>query len=152
MTKDPDFETLRQDLRALHDSFIDAHVRNRPEVLIEDLDEDYVNVSRGDLVRATKEQILEQLTQYLASTEFSEYSMLEEPRIDFSDDGTVAWSMYRLRVAATWHGPEGNDVKYEDTWACLTLFRRHGTQWRRIAEASNRSPRSGNGSEDSDPS
>ncbi len=35
MTKDPDFETLRQDLRALHDSFIDAHVRKRPEILID---------------------------------------------------------------------------------------------------------------------
>jgi len=135
------FERMRQELRTHHETFIDAHVNNKPEVLIQDLAEDYVNVSRGALMRTTKQEMLERFTSYLGSTEFSEYSMPEEPEIGFSDDGSIAWSIFRLHVAATWRQPDAEDVNYEDTWACLMLFRRAGDRWIRIAEASNRVPR-----------
>ncbi len=136
-----DYESMRQELKAFHAAFIDAHVNHKPEFMVQDLDEHFVNVSRGELVRATKEDILEQFTQYLGRTEFSGYSMPEEPEIRFSNDGSVAWSVFRLHVAATLHPSDGTDVEYEDTWACLVVFRREGDRWLRVAEASNRIPR-----------
>ena len=141
MDQQPDFERMRQEILAYHTAFIDAHVHNRPEFLIQDLDEHYVNVSRGELVRATRDEILETFTHYLGNTEFSEYSMPEEPEIGFSDDGSIAWSIFRLHVKATWKPQDAEYVSYEDTWACLVLFRRVGERWIRIAEASNRIPR-----------
>lgn len=137
----PDFERMRQEILDYHAAFIDAHVNNKPAFLIQDLDEDYVNVSRGQLVRATRDEILETFTHYLGNTEFSEYSMPEEPEIGFSDDGSVAWSIFQLHVEATWRPENAENASYEDTWACLVLFRRDGDRWIRIAEASNRVPR-----------
>ncbi len=136
-----DSDSMRQEILAYHEAFIDAHVQNRPEFLIRDLDEHYVNVSRGELVRVTKDEILETFTHYLGNTEFSEYSMPEEPEIGFSDDGSIAWSIFRLHVKAIWKPQDADDVSYEDMWACLVLFRRVGDRWLRIAEASNRIPR-----------
>jgi len=140
-TREPDFERMRQEILAYHEAFIDAHVHNKPEFLVQGLVDDYVNVSRGELVRATRDEMLEMAAHYLANTEFSEYSMPEEPEIRFSDDASVAWSLFRLHVKATWKPQDSEDVDYEDTWACLVLFRRDGDRWIRIAEASNRIPR-----------
>ena len=135
-----DFDALRREIRAYHDAFIDAHVGNRPEFFIEDLAGGYVNVSRGELVRQTKDEILEQFTAYLGSTSFSEYRLLGEPTIGFSKDGSVAWSILRLKVAGTRTIADGNDVSFDMTWGCLILFERQGDRWVRIAEASNHVP------------
>lgn len=139
--RQPDFDSMRQEILAYHEAFIDAHVNNKPEFLVQDLVDDYVNVSRGELVRATRDDLLEMATSYLGNTEFSEYSLLEDPEIGFSDDGSVAWSVFRLHVKAIWKPEGGENASYEDTWACLFLFRRHEERWMRIAEASNRIPR-----------
>ncbi len=136
----PDFDALRREIRDYHDAFIDAHVGNRPEFFIGDLAEDYVNVSRGELLRQTKDEILEQFTGYLGSTSFSEYRLLGEPAIGFSKDGSVAWSIFRLKVAGTRTMADGNDVSFDMTWGCLILFERHDDRWVRIAEASNHVP------------
>jgi hypothetical protein len=97
----PDFGALRREICEYHDTFIDAHVNNRPGFFAEDLGDEYVNVSRGELLRQTKGEILEMFTDYLANTRFFEYRPLGEPAIGFSADGSVAWSIFRLKVAGT---------------------------------------------------
>ena len=92
---------LRQELLDYHQAFVDAHIDNRPAFMVQDLAEDYINVSRGDLLRQTKEEILEMFTAYLGSTTFTEYRVMEEPTLGFSKDRSVAWSIFRLKVAGT---------------------------------------------------
>jgi hypothetical protein len=113
---DPDCDALRAEIRADHDAFIVAHVENRPEFLVQDLSEDYVNVSRGELLRPAKEEVLAMFTDYLGHTSFSEYRMPEEPRIGFSDDGSVAWSIFRLKVAGTRASSSETEAHFDDTW------------------------------------
>jgi hypothetical protein len=136
----PDFDALRCEIRAYHDEFIAAHVENRPDFFVQDLAEDYVNVSRGELVRQTREEILDLFTEYLGHTTFSEYRMPEEPTIGFSGDGSVAWSIFRLQVAGVRTRPDETEAHFDDTWGCLMLFGRRDGRWVRIAEASNRKP------------
>jgi hypothetical protein len=137
---EPDFDALRREIREYHDAFIDAHVSNRPDFLVQDLGGDYVNVSHGELIRRTKDEILEALTDYLGSTTFFEYRLLGEPTIGFSADGSVAWSIFRLKVAGTQAVAGGTEAQFDSTWGCLVLFERRGDHWVRIAEASNRKP------------
>jgi hypothetical protein len=136
----PDRDALRQELRDYHDAFIDAHVGNRPEFFVQDLAYDYVNVSRGDLLRQTRQEILDTFTDYLDSTEFSEYRLIGEPTIGLSRDGSAAWSIFQLRVAGVRTMSEGTEVRFDSTWGCLILFERRGDRWVRIAEASNHKP------------
>jgi hypothetical protein len=97
----PDFGALRREIREYHGTFIDAHVNNRPGFFVEGFGDEYVNVSRGELLRQTKGETLEMFTDYLANTRLSEYCLLGEPVIGFSADGSVAWSIFRLKVAGT---------------------------------------------------
>jgi len=131
---------LRQELLDYHQAFVDAHIDNRPAFMVQDLAEDYINVSRGDLLRQTKEEILEMFTAYLGSTTFTEYRVMEEPTLGFSKDRSVAWSIFRLKVAGTRVVEDGEDVTFDTIWGCLVLFERRGDRWVRIAEASNHKP------------
>jgi len=134
----PDLAGLRQEIRACHDAFIGAHVRNQPGFLIQDLSEDYVNVSRGEFLRQTKEEILEMLVDYLGHTTLSEYRLLTEPTTGFSNDGSVAWSIFRPKVAGAREMPDAKAISFDSTRGCLVLFERRGDRRVRIAEASNR--------------
>ncbi len=135
-----EFEALRQEIRDYHDAFIDAHVSNRPEFFVQDLADDYVNVSRGELLHQTKDEILELFTDYLGNATFSEYRLLGEPTIGLSKDGSVAWSIFRLKVAGKRTMADAGDVEFDSTWGCLVLFERRGERWVRIVEASNQKP------------
>ena len=106
----PNFEALRREIRDYHDAFIEAHVSNRPDFFVQDLSDDYVNVSRG------------------------------EPTIGLSKDGSVAWSIFRLKVAGTRTLADTTEAQFDSTWGCLVLFERRDGRWVRIAEASNRKP------------
>jgi len=97
----PDFVPLCREICEYHDTFIAAHVNNRPGFFAEDLGDEYVNVSRGELLRQTKGEILEMFAEYFANTRSSEYRPLDEPAIGFSADGSVAWSIFQLKVAGT---------------------------------------------------
>jgi len=136
----PNFEALRREIRDYHDAFIEAHVSNRPDFFVRDLSDDYVNISRGELLRQTKDEILEGFTDYLGNTRFSEYRLLGEPAIGLSKDGSVAWSIFRLKVAGIRRMLDGTDVSFDSTWGGLVLFERRDGRWVRIAEASNRKP------------
>jgi len=115
-TREPgDFDVLRQEIRDYHDAFVDAHISSRPEFFVQDLADDYVNVSRGELLRQTKEEILTMFTDYLGQTVFSEYRMPEEPTIGFSDDGSVAWSVFRLKVAGARTTNDGTELSFDST-------------------------------------
>ena len=136
----PDFVLLRQEIRDYHDAFIEAHVSNRPGFFVQDLSDEYVNVSRGELLRQTKDEILELFTDYLGHTTFSEYRLLSEPTIGLYKDGSVAWSIFRLKVAGTRTLADTTETQFDSTWGCLVLFERRNGRWLRIAEASNRKP------------
>jgi len=137
---DPGFGELREGLLSFHQAFIKAHVENRPEFFIENKAEGYVNISRGELLRPTDTETLEAMTDYLGNTTFTEYRILDEPKLGFSRDGSVAWSIFQLKVAGTRRLPDGSERTFDDTWGCLFLFERRGDQWVRLAEASNLKP------------
>jgi len=136
----PQQEEWSEELLAFHEAFVGAHVENRPEFMVEGRSPDYVNVSRGELLRQTDAEIRAQFTDYLGNTTFSEYRMLEGPILGFSRDGSISWSIFRLKVAGTRRLADSEEVSFDTVWACLFLFERRGDRWIRIAEASNHTP------------
>lgn len=109
MAAGPDPNVPRKETRDYHDTYV-AH---RSEFFIEDLADDYVNVSRGELVRQTREEILEESTDSFGNTAFSEYRLLDEPAIGFSKGGSVAWSVFRPQVAAVRTTADGAEAQFD---------------------------------------
>ena len=88
----------------------------------------------------TAAEVEARLAPYLAETEFSHYEDLEAPIIGVSEDGSIAWSIVQVRVAGTRTGAEDEQYSYDTRWAWLTLYRRHGDSWKRIADVSTNRP------------
>ena len=99
--------------------------------IIDDLGEGFFSMSEADIAYPTKEDHRKRFTEYLNATTFTEYTSLMEPEIGFSDDGSIAWGNYKVKVSGS---RGGEDFSFDCAW--LWLFRRVGERWMRIGEVS----------------
>ena len=132
----PDFDKLRRELLDRFDENIQAHHNKDVEFIIDDLGEDFFVMSQGDINYPSKEDQRVQFTRYLNNTNFSEYTSLMEPEIEFSDDGSVAWGKYRVKVKGETIREDGSKSQLDFVCAWLWIFRREGEKWIRIGEVS----------------
>jgi ketosteroid isomerase-like protein len=135
-----DPEQARQEILALHESFIQAHLDKDAAFLAAPTADDYLSVTRGEVIPMTAAEVEAMLAPYLAETEFSHYEDVADPIIGVSDDGSMAWSIVQVRVAGTRTGKDNVSSSYDTRWAWLTLYRRDGDGWKRIADVSTNRP------------
>jgi hypothetical protein len=135
-----DPEELKQEIRALHQSFIQAHLDKDAAFLASPTADDYLSVARGEVTSMTAPEVEAMLAPYLAATEFSHYEDLADPIIGVSNDGSLAWSIVQVRVAGTRAGEDDGANRFDTRWAWLTLYRRDGSGWERIADVSTNRP------------
>ena len=136
----PDAEALRAEILQLHRSFIKAHLDKDAAYIARFTAPEYVSVSDGRVERMNASQMEAKLSDYLGATRFREYRDLAEPVIGFSRDGSVAWAIVQVRTAATRTLPDSSSRSYDVRWAWLTLYRRTGGTWSRIADVSTNRP------------
>ena len=136
MSMGPDFEALRKEILNRFNENIIAHMDRDVEFIIDDLDEGFFSMSNAEITYPSKIEQREQFTRYLNSTTFSEYSSLMEPEIGFSDDGSIAWGNYKVRVKGETRNENGSKSNLDFVCAWLWLFRRVDDRWVRIGEVS----------------
>ena len=134
----PDFEALRKEILDLHKKTIEAHWNKDIGFFVKDISEDYMSVGSGEIRNPTKEEMTSQFSNYLNNTISTEYRDLREPIINFSKDGSIAWSVVQVKVAGKRIMDDGSERDFEDTWAWITLYKRQGDKWIRLGEVSNR--------------
>jgi hypothetical protein len=135
-----DPEQLKQEIRDLHESFIQAHLDKDAAFLAAPTADDYLSVARGEVTPMNAAEVEAMLAPYLAATEFSHYEDVADPIIGVSDDGSLAWSIVQVRVAGTRVGDDEESPAFDTRWAWLTLYRRDGNGWERIADVSTNRP------------
>ncbi len=138
--KPPDHESLRAEILEMHRDFIQAHLDKDADFIARPTAPDYLSVSEGIVRNIDASEMRQSLSEYLDSTEFSAYSDVAEPIIGFSRDGSLAWSIVRVRVAGQRTRLDGAAQDFDTLWAWLTLYRRNGAQWMRIADVSTNRP------------
>ena len=127
---------MRSELLERFRKNIEAHHLKDVEFIIDDLHDDFFSMSGGEITYPTREEQRERFTRYLNSTSFSEYSSLMEPEIEFSDDGSVAWGKYKVKVKGETANEDGSISQLDFVCAWLWLFRRVDGKWMRIGEVS----------------
>jgi hypothetical protein len=135
-----DPEKARREILNLHESFIQAHLDKDAAFLAAPTADDYLSVMRGEVTPMSASEVEARLAPYLAETEFSHYEDLADPIIGVSDDGSMAWSIVQVRVAGTRTGDDDVSLTYDTRWAWLTLYRRDGRDWERVADVSTNRP------------
>lgn len=131
-----DLELLKQEIKDFHADLIRAHFEKDLDFFVDDIGEDYFSVSRGEIRHPSREDILSQFSSYLGRTEFKEYRDLQEPIIGISEDGSLAWSLVRVKVAGDQEQADGSQAQLDFTCAWITLFKRDQDGWIRLGEVS----------------
>ncbi|MGD8537929.1 MAG: hypothetical protein PVI66_04340 [Candidatus Aminicenantes bacterium] len=132
----PDTEALRSEILDFHKKFIDDHLNKNVDSFVEDYAEDYIFVAHGEIDHPSKEEFKTSFSEYLHSTTFSEYRDLEEPIVGFSKDGSMAWSIVKVKVAGAREVEIGSTKEFDIIYAWITLYERQGDKWIRTVEVS----------------
>lgn len=131
-----DKDILKSEILDFHKKFIDDHLTKNIDSFIEDYAEDYIFVAHGEINHPSEEEFKESFSNYLNSTVFSEYRDLDEPIIGFSKDGSLAWSIVKVKVAGSQNLEDGSQNDFDVTYAWITLYERQGDKWIRTIEVS----------------
>ncbi len=136
MTNSPNFEVLRSEILSLHKTFIEAHLNKNVEFFVQNISEDYMAVSNGEIRTPTTEEIRSQMTSYLNNTVFSEYKNLREPIIEFSKDGSIAWAIFQIKVKGRRTMDDGSERDLDFICAWSSVFERQDDKWIRLWDVS----------------
>jgi hypothetical protein len=132
----PDKDILRSEIMDFHKKFIEDHLNKNIDSFVEDYAKDYIFVAHGEINNPSKDEFTTSFRNYLNSTTFSEYRDLEEPIIGFSKDGSLAWSIAKVKLAGSQTLEDGSQNDFDVTYAWITLFERQGDKWIRTVEVS----------------
>ena len=132
----PDFESYRLEIIALHEKEIEAHLNKDVEFFVKDIADEYVAVSFGEIRKPTLEETRSQFTSYLTNTVFTKYEDVQEPIIRFSMDGSLAWAIFQVAVKGIRKRDDGSEKDLDFTCAWITLYERQDEKWIRLTDGS----------------
>ncbi len=124
--------TAITELLQLHDVQRRAHFSRDARLLVSIIANDYMEVSKGKIVKPGKEQLLKRFQQYFDSVSFIEWDDIEPPVIRVSDDATMASMLVNKRVRLTTQ----NGKEEITVFAWSASFRKEKEQWRLTSIAS----------------
>ena len=136
MKSEADLAALKSELLDWHNAELQAHLDNDLDFFVQDVADDYISVSGGEIRRLTIDDIQSKFTNYLGRTTFSEYKDLHEPIIGLSKDGSLAWSIVNVKVAGKRKMEDGTEADMGFISAWIMLYERQGNKWVRIADVS----------------
>ena len=127
---------LSQEILDLHQTEIDAHLNKDVDFFVQDISEDYLAVSGGEIRKPTLEETRLKFSNYLNNTVFAEYRDLCEPIIGYSKDGSLAWSIVQVKIVGRRTMDDGSERDLDFTCAWITLYERQDDKWMRLADVS----------------
>lgn len=133
----PNFEVLHQEISDLHYELIKAHLKKDVIFFTRDISDNYFLVNDGEISYPSPQEINKKFTNYLNNTTFSEYRDLQEPVISFSKDGSMAWSLVRVKISGIRVVEKDSVRKMDFTCAWITLYEKQNDKWIRMGEVSN---------------
>jgi hypothetical protein len=129
-----------QQLLALHQAGLTAHLKGDVDSLLAAQADDFVLVNRGDISTPTKEQRRAVLGPYLATTKFDFYRDTVTPIVKVARDGSLAWVIARVEARGSRATPESGKAGVEFEVAWIELYERRGSQWVAIGNVSSFAP------------
>jgi len=87
-------------------------------------------------MRRSKEGMRKAMDGYFKNTCFTEYKDMQEPIIGCSDDGSLAWSVVKVRVAGRRKTDDGSMRNFDAIFAWITVYERKNGRWIRSVEVS----------------
>ena len=128
------------ELLRIHAQDRQAHFGLDVGLILEHQGEPFVTVGNGRVDEASRDEVAAHFTRYFAGAEYAEWDDLEPPRIQISDDATLAWVIARNRVRRRQTLPDGAVTVRQFVYAGFMGYAKSGGRWLRIANVSTFEP------------
>ncbi|WP_371802639.1 hypothetical protein [Candidatus Lokiarchaeum ossiferum] len=126
----------KAEIHQLHKDMIQAHWDKNLDWFTKDIDKNYMRIKDGDIDYPTVEEIRTQFTNYLYNTTFSQYEDIMEPIIEIADDGSIAWSLVKVKIVGKRKMDDGSIVNLDFVCAWITMYTHIDDKWIRKGEIS----------------
>ena len=136
----PSSSADEQQLLALHQAGLTAHLQSDIDALLAGQADDFVLVNRGEVSSPSMEQRRKFLGPYLATTRFEVYQDALAPIVKISRDGSLGWVIAKVQARGTRATSDGSDGRIEFEAAWIELYERRGTQWVALGNVSSFAP------------
>jgi len=136
MTEPVDIGRETAELLRIHAQDRQAHFGLDAESILEHQGEPFVTVGNGRIDEANRDEVAAHFTRYFAGAEYAEWDDLEPPRVQISDDASLAWMIVRNRVRRRQTQPDGTVTQRQFVYAGLMGYAKRGGRWLRIANVS----------------
>ena len=83
----------KKELIALHQAQREYHFSKNASAFVNQFSNHYIAINDGLLTRPSKEELLDQFQEYFAAVDFKKWDDLNEPIIEISGDGTLAYML-----------------------------------------------------------
>ncbi len=124
-----DEEEAREEILALENRQREVHLQKRAVELAAMLAPDHISVNRGRITEPSQAELEERFQGYFGQVEFLRWDDVEPPRIYFSDDGSIAYSILNKDVVVHFLDEAGM-VQLRTPFAWSSIYRRYDGEWK----------------------
>lgn len=128
------------ELLLIHAQDRQAHFGLDVDLILAHQGEPFVTVGNGRVDAASRAEVAAHFARYFAGADYAEWDDLEPPRIQISDDATLAWMIVRNRVRRSQSQPDGTVTVRQFVYAGLMGYAKRAGRWYRIANVSTFEP------------
>jgi hypothetical protein len=120
----------RDALLAIHASQRRAHYERDPELLFRHAAEKWTYVRDGRVEQLSHSQLVEQFRATFSGVQYHEWEDVVPPRVDISNDGTLAVMVEHVRIRLSRTNEDGSHEELTGIYAGATVYRRDADEWR----------------------
>lgn len=122
-------EAEKAAILALEKKQQEFHLAENAEEFVRLFSDQFININRGVISQPTKIESYERFNNYFKTVEFIKWDDVEPPVVQISDDGSMAYSIIKKEVIASYLNQE---QKVIDTthFAWTTIYKKYNGQWK----------------------
>lgn len=133
-------EKEKAELLRLHRADREAHLKTDVDLLQEQSPEEFISVSEGKIHRSNRADERKMFSEYFRGAKYYEWDDLEEPIIQVSKDGSMAWMITRVRVRRVQKDTTGAEREEKFVYAGIMTYEKKSDKWTRVANVSTFEP------------
>lgn len=136
-----DFDAEKQKLLRLHQAQQDAHLQKNVEAFISQFDQNMLSVNHGKITTMSPSTARPRIKSYFDAVSFKKWADVSPPRIEFSDDASMAYVVVDKMVILTYLDEKKQAVEESTHFAWVSICKKQADgEWKIVCNVSTNEP------------
>lgn len=136
-----DFKAEKEQLLSLHQTQQDAHLQKNVEAFISQFDSKMLSVNHGKISTMSPAAARPRIQSYFDQVSFKKWADVNPPRIEFSNDGSMAYLVVDKMVILTYLDEKKQTVEESTHFAWVSICKKQPDgEWKIVCNVSTNEP------------